>query len=288
MQLKATACVHLRPTPRRDGVSRGAGRVSPAAGCAAVIREGNQLNPGAGGQAMRLLRQTGLNEWETVNNFREEAVVNKMPALKVKVFPGIGKGDGRKGRTPRRGMGRDRSPPAHLPLIPPGLSEQPGVMALAPSPVSSAGAWAPVLSPPAPSHLAGTGAAPGHPACSRPPKHIPPTVPQPHSPTLPRACCTALVPQLRQLEKHHLCFPSLPSSRHLCPRGQSSPCLLSKCFSNTQPPLSLPPAIASGELSEERPRQRKMNGVVFRKQLQIPGGCPARPSAGSLPRTSAC
>lgn len=118
----------------------------------------------------------------------------------------------------------------------------------------------------------------------------------PRSPTSPRAHCTVLVPQLCRLRQHHLCFPSLPSSRHLCPRGQSPPCLLSKCFSNTQPPSYFPPSFTLslpaschrlGELSEERPRRRKMNGAVFRKQLQIPGGCPARPSAGSLPTSTA-
>lgn len=50
------ASVHLQPAPRRDGVNGGAGRVSPAANCAAVTGEGNQLNPRAGGQAARQTR----------------------------------------------------------------------------------------------------------------------------------------------------------------------------------------------------------------------------------------
>lgn len=68
------------------------------------------MNPRAGGQAPRQARQKGLNEWDTINNFGEEAVVNKTPALKVKVLPAVVKGDGVKGVTPRRGMGRDRGP----------------------------------------------------------------------------------------------------------------------------------------------------------------------------------
>lgn len=87
-------------------------RVSPAASCSAVIGEGNQLNPRAGGQATRQARQTRLNEWETINNFGEEAVVNKMPALKVKVLPAVGKGEGGKGGNSRRGIGRDGGPPS--------------------------------------------------------------------------------------------------------------------------------------------------------------------------------
>lgn len=51
---------------------------------------------------------------------------------------------------------------------------------------------------------------------------------------------------------------------------------------------SLPPSChCLWGVSVERPWRRKMNGAVFRKQLQIPGGCPARPRAGSLPTSTA-
>lgn len=243
MQPKATACVHLCPAPRRDGASRGAGRVSSAASCATVIGEGNQLNPRAGGQATRQARQTGLNEWETVNNVLEEAVVNKIPALQVRVLPAVGKG---KRGTPRRATGRDESPSQPrgrhlLPLIPPRLPEQPGITALTLRP-SIRHHGSPVTSTGTTSRL------PGQPP-SLPPAHRPLsasprlTMPQPHSPTSPPAHLTALMPQLHRLAKHHLCFPSPPSSRHLCPRGQSPPCLISKCFSNTQSPPSLLPSL---------------------------------------------
>lgn len=99
-----TASVHLQPAPRRDGVNGGAGRVSPAANCAAVTGEGKQLNPRAGGQAAR---QTRLNEWETINNSGEEAVVNKMMAPKVKVLPATGQSEGGKGGSLRRGIDRN-------------------------------------------------------------------------------------------------------------------------------------------------------------------------------------
>lgn len=111
MQLKDSACVHLHPSLRHVRVSWGAGRVSPAAGCAAVIGEGNQLNLRAGGQATRQARHTRLNEWETINNFRE-AVVNKVLALKVEVLLAVGKGEGGKAGALRRGMGRDGGPQA--------------------------------------------------------------------------------------------------------------------------------------------------------------------------------
>lgn len=112
MQPKAIACVHLQPAPRHDGVSRGVGRVSPAANCAAVTGEGNQLNPRAGGQTTRQARQTRLNEWETINNFGEEATVNKMMAPKVKVLPAVGKGERGKGREPEKRNRQEWGPPA--------------------------------------------------------------------------------------------------------------------------------------------------------------------------------
>lgn len=54
-----------------------------------------------------------------------------------------------------------------------------------------------------------------------------------------------------------------------------------------QPARGLLPTSTSGELSSERPRQRKMNRASFSKQLQTPQGPPARPRAGSLPTSAA-
>lgn len=102
-------------------MNRGAERASPAANCAAVTGEGNQLSPRAGGQAAR---QTRLNEWETINNFGEEAIVNKMTAPKVKVLPAAEKSERGKGGSLKRGIGRSgvlQPGGRHLLLFPPQL-----------------------------------------------------------------------------------------------------------------------------------------------------------------------
>lgn len=176
-------------------MSWGVQRVSPATNCAAVTGEGNQLNPRAEGQATRQARQTRLNECETINNFGEKAVVNKMPALKVKAISAVGKSEGGKAETETRGMHRHRSPTA-LGQAPstnsPRLSKQPG---LSPCLGSTAGACTRWLSPPPRDRH------------SPQPAHSPPNTP-PYAPSQPHL--RALVPQLHQLTKHHLCFLFLP------------------------------------------------------------------------------
>lgn len=234
----------------------GAGRVSPAANCAAVTGEGNQLNPRAGGQAAR---QTRLNEWETINNSGEEATVNKIMAPKVKVLPATGQSEGGKGGSLRRGIDRNgvlQPGGRNLLLFPPQLREQPGALALTPNPASTAGAWALVLSPPYSSHPADTGTAPQTPAYSHLPKHIArhASAPLPH----PEPISQSSLPQLCWLTKHHLCFPSLPSSHHLGPRGQSPRACSANTFpTGSHPPPSLPPAIASGEYQWRGPIEGK-------------------------------
>lgn len=68
----------------------------------------------------------------------------------------------------------------------------------------------------------------------------------------------ACLPCVDRLRKHHLCFPSLPSSLHLWPwsrRPLEEPSPASKCFFNME--LKFPTSTVSGESSEERPRQEE-------------------------------
>lgn len=223
-----------------------------------------------------------------------------MPALKVNVLPAVGKGGKRE--TPRSGYGRRVPQPAgrQLPLIPPWLSEQPRLMAFALRLVRTTEAWALVLSPTAPSH---TGRGPlSHwdrhrpmpPTYSHTPKCILPAMPRAHFPHIapgpshsPSATAQPVHETPPVLSFTSLLIPPLPlgpdPAPHLHPRRASSANAFPTC---SRPLPSLPPAIASREPSVERPRRRKMNGPVFRKQLQIPGGCPARPGAGSLPTST--
>lgn len=221
---------------------KGCGQGQPCStNCAAVTGQGNQLNPGAGGQAPRQARQTRVNECDTINNFGEEAIVNRTMAPKVKGLPAVGKGERSKGESPRRGIGRNgvlQPGGRHFPLFPCQLREQPRAMALTPQSSQHAGAWALMLSPPDSSHPADTGTAPQTPAYSQ---HISPTTPQPHAPTLGPSHSPHATARLAH--KTPPVFSFSPLLTPSLPPGPETPCLLCKCFSNRQPSPSLPPSL---------------------------------------------